>query len=29
MVKGRIAPGQYAEFTVLNTDYLAVPEEQI
>jgi predicted amidohydrolase YtcJ len=29
MVKGRIAPGQYADFAVLNTDYLTVPEEQI
>jgi hypothetical protein len=28
-VKGRIAPGQYADFAVLSDDYLAVPEEQI
>ncbi len=28
-VKGRIAPGQYADFAVLNADYLTVPEEQI
>lgn len=28
-VKGRIAPGQYAAFAVLNTDYLTVPEEPI
>ncbi len=27
--KGRIAPGQYADFAVLNADYLTVPEEQI
>jgi predicted amidohydrolase YtcJ len=28
-VKGRIAPGQYADFAVLSADYLSVPEEQI
>jgi predicted amidohydrolase YtcJ len=28
-VKGRIAPGQYADFAVLSEDYLTVPEEQI
>ena len=28
-VKGRIAPGQYADFALLSADYLAVPEEQI
>jgi predicted amidohydrolase YtcJ len=28
-VKGRIAPGQYADFAVLSDDYLTVPEEQI
>ena len=28
-VKGRIAPGQYADFAVLSADYLTVPEEQI
>ena len=28
-VKGRIAPGQYADFAVLSADYLAVPEEEI
>jgi Amidohydrolase family len=28
-VKGRIAPGQYADFAILSADYLAVPEEQI
>src|SRR5437879_1997685 len=28
-LKGRIAPGQYADFAVLSADYLAVPEEQI
>jgi predicted amidohydrolase YtcJ len=28
-VKGRIVPGQYADFAVLSDDYLAVPEEQI
>jgi predicted amidohydrolase YtcJ len=29
VVKGRIAPGQYVDFAVFNTDYLTVPEEQI
>src|SRR5207248_11785821 len=28
-VKGRIAPGQYADFAVLSADYLTIPEEQI
>jgi predicted amidohydrolase YtcJ len=28
-VKGRIAPGQYADFAVLSADYLTVPDEQI
>ena len=28
-VKGRIAPGQYADFAVLSDDYFAVAEEQI
>jgi hypothetical protein len=28
-VKGRIAPGQYADFAILSADYLAVPEEEI
>ena len=28
-VKGRIAPGQYADFAVLSEDYFSVPEEQI
>jgi predicted amidohydrolase YtcJ len=28
-VKGRIAPGQYADFAVLSDDYFTVPEEQI
>jgi predicted amidohydrolase YtcJ len=28
-VKGRIAPGQYADFAVLTEDYFTVPEEQI
>jgi hypothetical protein len=28
-VKGRIAPGQRADFAILSTDYLTVPEEQI
>ena len=28
-VKGRIAPGQYADFAVLNEDYFRVPEERI
>jgi len=27
--KGRIAPGQYADFAVLSADYLTVPDEQI
>jgi len=28
-VKGRIAPGQFADFSILSADYLTVPEEQI
>lgn len=28
-VKGRIAPGQYADFAVLTEDYFSVPEERI
>jgi predicted amidohydrolase YtcJ len=28
-VKGRIAPGQHADFAVLSADYLSVPDEQI
>ncbi len=28
-VKGRIAPGMYADFAVLSDDYFTVPEEQI
>jgi predicted amidohydrolase YtcJ len=28
-VKGRIAPGQYADMALLSADYFAVPEEQI
>lgn len=28
-VKGRIAPGQLADFAVLSADYMSVPEEQI
>jgi predicted amidohydrolase YtcJ len=28
-VKGRIAPGQYADFAILSEDYLTVPEERI
>lgn len=28
-VKGRIAPGQFADFAVLNEDYFRVPEERI
>lgn len=28
-VKGRIAPGQFADFAVLSADYFSVPEEQI
>jgi predicted amidohydrolase YtcJ len=28
-VKGRIAPGQLADFAILSADYLDVPEEQI
>jgi predicted amidohydrolase YtcJ len=28
-VKGRIAPGRYADFAVLSEDYFTVPEEQI
>ena len=28
-IKGRIAPGQYADFAVLSADYFSVPEERI
>lgn len=28
-LKGRVAPGQYADFAVLSADYFAVPEEEI
>jgi len=28
-VKGRIAPGQFADFAILSADYFTVPEEQI
>lgn len=28
-VKGRIAPGHYADFAILSADYLAVPEDRI
>ncbi len=28
-VKGRIAPGQYADFAILSENYLTVPEERI
>ena len=28
-VKGRIAPGQYADFAILSDDYLQVPDEGI
>jgi predicted amidohydrolase YtcJ len=28
-VKGRIAPGMYADFALLSADYFSVPEEQI
>jgi predicted amidohydrolase YtcJ len=28
-VKGRIAPGQYADFAILSADYFAVPEPEI
>jgi len=27
--KGRIAPGQYADFAILTADYFSVPEEEI
>jgi predicted amidohydrolase YtcJ len=27
--KGRIAPGQFADFAILSADYMTVPEEQI
>jgi len=29
MLKGRIVPGQFADFAILSSDYLAVPDEQI
>jgi predicted amidohydrolase YtcJ len=28
-MKGRIAPGQFADFAILSADYLTVPEEEI
>ena len=28
-MKGRIAPGQYADFAILSADYFAVPERDI
>lgn len=28
-MKGRIAPGQFADFAILSADYLSVPDEQI
>ncbi len=28
-IKGRIAPGQFADFAILSDDYMTVPEEQI
>jgi predicted amidohydrolase YtcJ len=28
-LKGRIAPGQYADFAILSADYLSVPDDQI
>ena len=28
-VKGRIAPGQFADFAILSADYFTIPEEQI
>jgi hypothetical protein len=28
-VKGRIAPGQYADFAILTGDYFSVPEDEI
>jgi predicted amidohydrolase YtcJ len=28
-MKGRIAPGQFADFAILSADYITVPEEQI
>ncbi len=28
-VKGRLAPGQYADFAILSADYMTVPEERI
>ena len=28
-VKGRIAPGQYADMALLSADYFAVPEDEI
>jgi predicted amidohydrolase YtcJ len=27
--KGRIAPGQYADFAILSADYLTIPDDQI
>lgn len=28
-VKGRIAPGQYGDFAILNADYMTVPEDEL
>jgi predicted amidohydrolase YtcJ len=28
-VKGRIAPGQFADFTILSADYMTAPEQDI
>jgi predicted amidohydrolase YtcJ len=28
-VKGRIAPGQFADFAIVSADYLAVPDEEV
>src|SRR6185295_19099684 len=28
-LKGRIAPGQFADFAILSADYFSVPDEQI
>ena len=28
-MKGRIAPGQFADFAILSADYVTVPDEQI
>lgn len=29
LAKGRIAPGQYADFAILTSDYITVPEDEI